>query len=72
MVRTFGTGKVSDLVLADKVKEIFPLKPKDIIEYFGLKRPIYLPTATYGHFGGDAFPWEQVDKVDALLCACQG
>ena len=38
----------------------------DIIKYFGLKAPIYLATAAYGHFGRPEFPWEKLDKVNTL------
>ncbi len=66
MVDTFGTGKVSDSVISDAVKEVFDCTPAGIIKTLGLKRPIYLPTASYGHFGRSEFPWEQTDKVEAL------
>ena len=60
LVNTFGTGKRDDL---DKlVRANFPLKPKDIIEHFDLKRPIYQETASHGHFGRSRFPWEKTDK----------
>jgi S-adenosylmethionine synthetase len=67
-VDTYGTGKVSEERLADVVREIFPLKPADMIAHLDLLRPIYKPTAAYGHFGrvGANFTWERTDKVDAL------
>ncbi len=65
-VNTFGTGKLSDIALSDIVMKEFDLRPLAIIDTFGLKRPIYLNTASYGHFGNPDFPWEKLDKVNAL------
>jgi S-adenosylmethionine synthetase len=65
-VKTNGTGKVSDLRIAEKVHELFDLTPAGIIRRFDLKRPIYRETARYGHFGRAEFPWERLDYVDAL------
>ena len=65
-VTSFGTGKIDDSELTELVKKNFPLKPKEIIDYFGLKAPIYLKTATYGHFGRLEFPWEKTNKADIL------
>ncbi len=67
-VDTYGTGRVNEERLADVVREIFPLKPADLISHLDLLRPIYKPTAAYGHFGreDDDFTWERTDKVDAL------
>ncbi len=63
-VDTFGTGKRSDEEIAEIVKREFDLRPAAIIEKLGLRRPIYGPTASYGHFGRDSYPWEQVDRGD--------
>jgi S-adenosylmethionine synthetase len=52
--------------VVDWIKEIFPLKPADILKELNLKRPIYKKTAAYGHFGRNTFPWERLDKVDEL------
>ena len=67
-VDTYGTGQLGDERLAEVVKELFPLTPAGLIEYLDLRRPIYTPTAAYGHFGrsGDTFTWEQPTRVDAL------
>ncbi|MEX2586248.1 MAG: methionine adenosyltransferase [Balneolaceae bacterium] len=65
-VNTYGTGKVDDLALADLVSRVFDLTPAGIIERFGLKRPIFRKTATYGHFGRSEFPWEAVDYVERV------
>jgi S-adenosylmethionine synthetase len=48
------------------VRKLFPLTPKGIIDHFGLKQPIFRSTATYGHFGGNEYPWEQTDKVEKI------
>ena len=48
------------------VRKEFDLTPAGIIKTFELKRPIYYPTAAYGHFGRSSFPWESLDKVDIL------
>ncbi|TXS90677.1 methionine adenosyltransferase [Parahaliea maris] len=70
-INTFGTGKVSDDVIADLVREHFDLRPKGLIEMLDLKRPIYRPTAAYGHFGRELpeFTWEKTDKAEALKAA---
>lgn len=65
-VDTFGTGKVSDEKLVQLIREHFDLRPYGLIEMLDLKRPIYQPTATYGHFGRDEFPWEKTDKAARL------
>jgi len=66
LVDTQGTGTVSDEVLAQAVKACFDLRPEGIIQTLDLRKPIYQKTAAYGHFGRDEFPWERVDKVQAL------
>ena len=68
-VNTFGTGKYDDNKLADVVNEVFDLRPYGLIKMLDLERPIYKPTAAYGHFGRDSFPWEQTDRVEALISA---
>ena len=83
MVDTFGTGTVPDAALERAVREVFDLTPRGIIKALKLKRPIYSPTAAYGHFGrrpysarfgdgtrrNDFFTWEQTDRVKDLLSA---
>lgn len=68
MVETFGTGKVSDEVILDLIKKHFDLRPAAIIRDLDLRRPIYRPTAAYGHFGRNDIdaPWERMDKVELL------
>lgn len=65
-VETYGTGKVHNDQLVEVIRDIFPLRPKEIIDTLELKRPIYRKTAAYGHFGRDGFPWEKTDKVEEL------
>ncbi len=67
-VSTFGTGKVSDEKLTALIRENFDLRPFGILKMLDLIRPIYLPTAAYGHFGREDidFSWERTDKADAL------
>jgi S-adenosylmethionine synthetase len=68
-INTFGTGKVGDEKLAQAVVGIFDLRPYSIIEKLDLKKPIYLKTASYGHFGKPEFSWEKTDMKEALLRA---
>ncbi|MBZ9610552.1 methionine adenosyltransferase [Rheinheimera maricola] len=65
-LETFGTSKLSEDELIALVREHFDLRPYGLIEMLKLERPIYLPTAAYGHFGREEFPWEQTDKADIL------
>lgn len=67
-VDTFGTGKVSEVALAEVIFKVFDLSPKGIIKMLDLKRPIYTITASGGHFGRheESFSWEKTDKVDQL------
>jgi len=65
-VDTYNSGKIANDELTSAIRDIFPLRPKDIIETLDLKRPIYRQTAAYGHFGRDQFPWEATDKVGEL------
>lgn len=68
-VNTFGTGKLPDDQIAALVREHFDLRPRGIIEMLDLRRPIYRPTASYGHFGREGFSWEATDKAEALKAA---
>ncbi len=67
-VETFGTGKIDAERISELVSEHFDLKPRGIIEMLELLRPIYTPTAAYGHFGREDqnFPWERTDRAAAL------
>ena len=73
-VSTFGTGEVADAVIAGAVQEVFDLRPGAIIRQLDLRRPIYRPTAAYGHFGrlDIDLPWERSDRVDDLRAAAGG
>jgi S-adenosylmethionine synthetase len=70
LVDTFGTATVDEAVIEKRVRDVFRLKPAGIIESLDLLRPIYSPTAAFGHFGrkpeNGFFTWERLDKVDAL------
>ena len=70
-VETFGTGKLDETRLVSIVRVVFDLRPKGLIAQLDLLRPIYQPTAAYGHFGRheETFSWEKTDKVDALKAA---
>jgi S-adenosylmethionine synthetase len=67
-VDCFGTNMVPLERINELVRKHFPLKPADIIRVLDLKRPIYLKTASYGHFGRNDpdFTWEKTDKADAI------
>ncbi|MDH4039705.1 MAG: methionine adenosyltransferase [Gammaproteobacteria bacterium] len=70
-IDTFGTGKLSDVRIAELVREHFDLRPKGLVEMLDLKRPIYRKTAAYGHFGRELpeFTWEKTDRAAALKAA---
>ncbi len=76
-VESFGTGVLPDEEVAAKVREVFDFRPQAIIERLGLRKPIFKPTAAYGHFGrtpevlplanggeADFFTWERTDRID--------
>jgi S-adenosylmethionine synthetase len=65
MVDTFGTGVISDPQITELIRANFKLTPAGIIETLDLRRPIYRPTAAYGHFGRNeaGFTWERTDKA---------
>jgi len=67
-VQTFGTGRISDSRLIDLIRENFDLRPYGILKMLDLIRPIYQPTAAYGHFGREdiELSWERSDKAEAL------
>ena len=66
MVNTFGTGKLSDEVIADIVVKEFDLRPSAIISKLDLRKPVYSNTSSYGHFGKEYLSWEQTDKAESL------
>ena len=67
-VDTYGTGEADEAQLVQLVRQIFPLTPAGLIECLGLRKPIYGPTAAYGHFGRheESFTWERTDRIDEL------
>ncbi len=71
MVNTSGTAVIAEEKIEALIREHFDLRPKGIIEDLDLLRPIYRPSAAYGHFGRDdaGFPWEETDKAEALRAA---
>src|SRR6516165_6627516 len=72
LVETFGTEKIDRARIVGLVDEHFDLRPGAIVRDLDLRRPIYRPTAAYGHFGraeGDGFTWERTDKAAALKAA---
>jgi len=70
-VQTFGTGVLPDERIQAAVLEVFDLRPAAIIRDLDLLRPVYRPTAAYGHFGRDlpGFTWEVANRADALKAA---
>ena len=70
-IDTFGTAKIAEDVIINLIRTHFDLRPKGLINMLDLKRPIYRPTAAYGHFGREQadFTWERTDKADALRAA---
>ncbi|MCO4328153.1 methionine adenosyltransferase [Staphylococcus hyicus] len=72
-IDTFGTGKVSENILIEAVRQNFDLRPAGIIKMLDLQRPIYKQTAAYGHFGRNDIdvPWEKTNKIDILKQAVE-
>lgn len=62
-VNTFGTSEKTEEELVKIIKDKFDLTPNGIIEYLGLKEPIYTRTTNYGHFGKENLPWEKIIKI---------
>ena len=67
-VETFGTGTIDETRLTQLVREHFDLRPRGLVAMLDLLRPIYLDTASYGHFGREEeqFTWERIDKAQIL------
>ena len=72
-IDTFNTAKFDEDLIVSAVRKVFNLKPKGIIDMLDLKRPIYLQTAAYGHFGRNDLdlPWEKTDQIEALKKAME-
>ena len=62
LVNLHGTGKVEESKLTAAISQLFDLRPNGIAKMLGLKNPIYLPTAAYGHFGKESLPWEILNE----------
>jgi len=71
MINSYGTAKVSPDRIAAAVREVFPMKPREIIRSLDLLRPIFEKTAVYGHFGRTEpeFTWEKTDRISDLKTA---
>ncbi len=67
-IETFGTGKIEDEKIIELIRKHFDLRPRGLITMLDLLRPIYEPTASYGHFGREdmGFPWEKTDLAETL------
>ncbi len=67
-IDTFGTGRIAEARLVELVREHFDLRPYGILRMLDLVRPIYQPTASFGHFGReeDTFTWERTDRAEGL------
>ena len=68
MVDTFGTGKIADEEIAERVNKVFDMRPAAIIDQLGLRNPIYKQLAAYGHMGREdlGVAWEKTDKAELL------
>ena len=70
MLDTFGyqykNPNMKDSDVVEMIRKLFPLSPKALIQYLGLRNPIYSQTTNYGHFGKENLPWEQLDKVEEI------
>ncbi|MBQ7039345.1 MAG: methionine adenosyltransferase [Clostridia bacterium] len=68
MIDTFGTGKISETEIAERVNKVFDMRPAAIIEQLGLRKPIYKQLAAYGHMGREdlGVAWEETDKAELL------
>lgn len=71
LIETYGTGRLPNSEIVDLVEKHFDLRAQALIDTLDLRRPIFKPTAAYGHFGRDdlALPWEALNKVDVLKAA---
>ena len=69
-VNTFGTGKVPDAQIVERVQRVFSFQPADIVNQLDLLRPIYRESTNYGHYAKEGLPWESSARVEALKSAC--
>ena len=65
-IDTFGTNKYAEEDILKAIEKVFDFRPKAIIDHLELKKPVFLKTAAYGHFGRPEFRWEKTDKVAGL------
>jgi len=65
-IDTFGTNHKPEALILKAIRKVFDFRPRAIIEHLGLKKPVFLKTAAYGHFGRPGFAWEMTDKAAAL------
>jgi S-adenosylmethionine synthetase len=63
LIETDGSEKIERAKIEACVRELFGLKPGEIIRDLGLREPIFRKTASYGHFGRNDVPWEKTDRV---------
>jgi S-adenosylmethionine synthetase len=68
-VETFGTETVSPETIERVVNEVFDFRPASVIAQLELTKPVFAPTAAYGHFGRAGFSWERLDQVEAIRAA---
>jgi S-adenosylmethionine synthetase len=68
-LETFGTETADPDKILAAVEDLFDLRPAAIISELGLRKPVFSPTAAYGHFGRDGFAWESTDRADDLRAA---
>jgi len=61
-----GTSRLDEAEAARRLRAIFDLRPASILRDLDLRRPIYLPTAAYGHFGREDFSWERLDRLEGV------
>ena len=66
MVDTHGTGQIDDEGIVEAIKKVFDFTPEGIIETLDLRKPIYVKTAAYGHFGREDFTWEKTDRIEDI------
>jgi S-adenosylmethionine synthetase len=66
LVDTQGSNKVDEAAISDAVRKVFPLTPSGIIKHLDLRKPIYLETASHGHFGRSGFSWESTEHAGKL------
>jgi len=73
-VETFGTGLIPNEQIQEAITKVFDLRPAAIIRDLNLLRPIYAPTAAYGHFGRIDLnlPWENTERANQLAAAIKG